>query len=416
MNGAFFQADNTSDARLFGLVAIGLVLCAAVVAFRFTEDQHIRNAALASLFLPFIASWVNEKFIPIPGGHWLAYDYRFSSTSYAICLAVAGMILIRSLPVSTDKRPYKIVFVLLAAVSVLASAGHLMEVRKAYGKFDIQARRYVAKVFKREQPGSIQLPRSRYHPDGSFLNNYVCLTQPDCNAPGTTFSSGHASILYPVKVKATNRVPTGDLVGYWKMDEANRNDFCIDASGNGNMGTARGTTVVDGKIGGKARLFNGNSDYIDIPPIAIPDAITVAAWVYSDNFVQNGFIVTRNPVNTQWALFLGSDGFVKWRGAGVRSSVVCAAPTNRSWHHIVGKQKGTLGSLYLDGVHCASGTLAAIGNAPTSISIGRYNTVGFDYFAGRIDEVRIYNRALSDTEIFQLFTSGGLPPSKAQAK
>ncbi|HEV2842242.1 MAG TPA: LamG domain-containing protein [Chthoniobacterales bacterium] len=416
LNGAFFQADNSSDARLFGLMAIGLLLCAAVVAFRSTQDGQVRNAALASLFLPFIASWVNEKFIPIPGGHWLAYDYRFSSTSYAICLAVAGMILIRSLPVSTDKRPYKIIFVLLAGISILASVRHLMEVRKAYGKFDVPARKYVAKVFKREQPGSIQLPRSRYHPDGSFLNNYICLMQPDCNAPGTTFASGHAGILYPVRVKASNRVPTGDLVGHWKMDEPNRRDSCIDASGNGNTGTPRGTAVVDGKIGGKARLFNGNGDYIDIPPIAIPDAITVAAWVYSDNFVQNAVIVTRNPVNSQWALLLGSDGLVKWRGAGFRSSVVCAAPTNRSWHHIVGKQKGTLGSLYVDGAQCASGPLAAIGNAPTSISIGRYNTVGFDYFTGRIDDVRIYNRALSDTEILQLFTSGQLPSSKAQTK
>jgi hypothetical protein len=299
---------------------------------------------------------------------------------------------------------------------VLASGAHLIEVRKAYAQFDVHARKYMTRVFKQEQPTAIHLPRSRYHPDGSFLKHYVCLTQPDCNSAGTTFSKGFAGILYPVRIKMSNRVPTGELVGYWKLDERNGSDPCIDSSGNGNTGMPSGTTAVDGKTGGKARRFNGNGDYIDIPPITIPDAITVSAWVYADNFAQDGFIVTRNPVNTQWALFLRSDGFLKWRGAGIRSDVACAAPTNRSWHHIVGKQKGTVGSLYIDGVHRASGSLPAIGNAPTSISIGRYNTVGFDYFTGRMDEVRIYNRALTDAEIFQLFTSGHLPSAKAQLK
>jgi hypothetical protein len=200
-------------------------------------------------------------------------------------------------------------------------------------------------------------------------------------------------------------VPTGPLVGYWKLDEPNRSDACIDSSGNENTGKARGTSVVDGKSN-RARSFNGNAEYIDIPPISISNAITVATWVYADNFVQNGFLVTKNPVNTQWALFLETNG-LKWRGAGPESTVVCATPSNRTWHHIVGKQEGTVGSLYVDGVLCASGPVPAIGNAASSISIGRHDSVGcYHYFTGQIDEVRIYNRALSDTEIFQLFSSG----------
>lgn len=413
-NGAFFQADNISDSRWFALLTIGLILFATFLAFRSRQDRHGRNPALASVLLLFLSSWVNEGFIPVPGGHWLAYDYRFSSTSYAICLAVAGMLLIRFLPVLTDKREYRLVFVLLAGVSVLASVSHLIEVRRAYGRFDVQARKYMAKVFRNEQPVGVPLPRSRYHPNGSYLKHYVCLTQPDCDSKGTTFSRGLAGMLYPVRITRVNRVPAGELVGHWKMDERNGSDPCIDASGNGNTGQPNGTTVVDGRKGGKARMFNGKGDYIEVPPIAIPDAITVSAWVYADNFAQNGFVVTRNPVNTQWALFFASDGLLKWRGAGSSSSVACNAPASRQWHHIVGKQKGTSGSLYVDGVLRASGTLRAIGNAPTSITIGRYDTVGFDYFTGRIDEVRIYDRALSDAEILQLFTSELLLSPKAQ--
>lgn len=408
-NGAFFQADNISDSRWFALLAIGLILFATFLAFRSKQDQQVRNPALASVFLLFLSSWVNEGFIPVPGGHWLAYDYRFSSTSYAICLAVSGMLLIRFLPGLTDKREYKLVYALLACVSVLASMSHLIEVRGAYGRFDVQARKYMAKVFRNEQPAAIPLPRSRYHPNGSYLKHYVCLTQPDCNSKGTTFSKGFASMLYPVRIVGVNRVPAGELVGHWKMDERNGSDPCIDASGNGNTGQPHGTTVVDGRKGGKARMFNGKGDYIEVPPIAIPDAITVSAWVYADNFVQNGFVVTRNPVNTQWALFFAADGLLRWRGASSSSNVACNVPPSRQWHHIVGKQTGTSGSLYVDGVLRASGTVRAIGNAPTSITIGRYDTVGFDYFTGRIDEVRIYNRALSDAEILELFTSELLP-------
>ena len=121
--------------------------------------------------------------------------------------------------------------------------------------------------------------------------------------------------LYPVKLKSAAkvlskrelagwraRVPPGPLVGHWQLDEPARGDVCADGSGNGNTGTPKGTTVVEGKSG-KARGFNGAGDYIEVPAINIPNAITVSAWVYSEKFVQNGFIVTKNPVNTQWALF-----------------------------------------------------------------------------------------------------------------
>jgi hypothetical protein len=209
-----------------------------------------------------------------------------------------------------------------------------------------------------------------------------------------------SSLLVPFLSKAL-----GDgLVGYWKLDEPNGSDGCIDASGHGDTGTPHGTTVVDGKVN-RARSFNGHSDYIDLPTVSTPGAITVAAWVYADTFMQNGFIVTKNPVNTQWALFL-QFGVLRWRGGAAEATIACAGPSNQNWHHIVGRQKGGAASLYVDGRLCASGTLPAIGNASTSISLGRYDTVNFDYFLGRIDEVRIYDRALSDREISELYRSG----------
>jgi DNA-binding beta-propeller fold protein YncE len=211
-DGALLKADDAADSRFFARFAIGLILFATVLAFRATQSQRVKNVMLSSIFLMFVSSWVNEKFIPVPGGAWLAYDYRFSSTVYAIDLALAGMVLIRLIPVSTDKLQYKILFVVLALFSVVASVDHLMDVRKAYARFDAQARKYMAKIFNHEQPAGIYLPHSRWHPDGTLVKLYVCLEQPDCNPAGTTFFTGYVSDLYPVKLRSAKRVPTGPLV------------------------------------------------------------------------------------------------------------------------------------------------------------------------------------------------------------
>ena len=209
LNGAYLKADETADSRGFGLFAIGLMMVSSFLAFRSTQNQDIKKAVLSGIFLVFISSWINEKFIPVPGGHWLAYDYRFSSAVYVICPALAAIVLIRFLPVSTDKLLYKASFVLLAVVSVLASVDHLVEVKKAYQRFDAPAREYVARTFNHEQLTEVALPRSRWYLDATFLRRYICLQQADCNPAGTLFRNLGGDI-YPVKVKSTNRLLSGD--------------------------------------------------------------------------------------------------------------------------------------------------------------------------------------------------------------
>lgn len=422
LDGIYLKADDASDTRFFGWFAVAAILFSTTLALFSRRSKRVKDVALSGVFLIFISSWINEKVIPTPGVHWLAYDYRFSSTCYGICLALAGMVLIRLLPVSKDKWLYKVIFVVFGGLSVVASVSHLIGVRKAYTRFDIQARQYMAKVFNHENPTGIYLPHSRWHPDGTLIKLYICLQEPDCNPEGTTFKS-YGGNLYPVRVRSATRmlsaaelavwrtrVPNGPLVGYWKLDEPNRSDGCIDSSGNGNTGAPHGTSVVDGKIA-RARSFNGNGDYIDIPGINISHAITVAMWIYSDNFLQNTFLIAKNPINTQWAMLIEGRGLLKWRGAGEETKVVCDAPTNGSWHHIVARQEGTAGSLYVDGILRASGAVPAIGNGGGSINIGRFNSGDHWYFTGRMDDVRIYNRSLSDTEITELFTSA----AKAQS-
>ena len=420
INGTWLKADDAADARIFARFALAFIVTAAVAAFR-GSSKRARNLMLSSIILLFGSSWVNEKFIPVPAGAWLAYDYRFISTTYGIGLALAGVVLISRIPAATDTLNTRVAFTLLAALSFFASATHLMSVRKAYVRNDRQARKYMAKVLRHESPAGIPIPHSRWHPDGTLIRLYTCMEQSDCNPEGTTFYTGYVKELYPVQLRSRtrvlsareevtwrNHVPVGPLVAHWKFDEANPGDPCPDSSGNGYDGKAIGAGIVEGRLNG-ARSFSGLNQYVEVPPLNLKDAITVSAWVYSDRFMQNGFVVTKNPVNAQWSLFFEA-GFLKWRTVGNSNKVVCPAPVNGSWHHIAATQAGSTATLYLDGKRRASGTVPPIGNAPSSINIGRHDGPGFSYFAGRIDDVRLYNRALSEAEVAELTAAGNNTP------
>jgi hypothetical protein len=121
--------------------------------------------------------------------------------------------------------------------------------------------------------------------------------------------------------------------------------------------------------------------------------------VYSTNFNQNGFIVGKNPVNNQWELFF-EGSVLRWRG-GSTTSVACSNPSNSSWHHVVGTQTGTTATVYIDGVQCNTGAVTAINNGTDTVEIGRFR--GGYYFNGKIDDVRIYNRALTAEEVQSLY-------------
>ena len=110
LNGTHLKVDDASDSRFFGIFAIGFILISTALVFRARLTPPIKAMALSSLFFLIIASWLNEKVFPVPSGTWLAYDTRFSLTVYVVCLTIAAMVCIRSLPVSTDKSLSKIAF------------------------------------------------------------------------------------------------------------------------------------------------------------------------------------------------------------------------------------------------------------------------------------------------------------------
>jgi len=198
-------------------------------------------------------------------------------------------------------------------------------------------------------------------------------------------------------------------VGLWHFDEG-EGTTAVDSSGNGNNGTIIGANWTTGKIG-SALNFDGIDDYVDCgndTSLNITGAITVEAWVNMTSITANiqNYIVSKIGTG-YW--FLGYKTDTKyWRiilydGTNyLQSSWYDTSPTNK-WLHIVSVFDGVdTTQLYVNGIKKDedSGTMGDYSAAATSLSI---STAG--NFNGIIDEVRIYNRALSAEEINESYQS-----------
>jgi hypothetical protein len=190
------------------------------------------------------------------------------------------------------------------------------------------------------------------------------------------------------------------LVGYWPFDEGS-GTIAKDYSGNGNNGTlVNGPTWTTGKVGG-ALSFDGVDDYVNVNNVnPFQGNFTVALWL---NFSQvnkstdNAIVGNGTPTFNQ-GLHLGERGGKAYFGfynndtAGNQSLVI-----NR-WYHITfiydGAQK-----IYIDGSRDAIRSTSGYQSSLLNTEIGRYPWAQGHLMKGLIDEVRIYNRALSDAEI-----------------
>ena len=197
-----------------------------------------------------------------------------------------------------------------------------------------------------------------------------------------------------------------DLVGEWNFD----NGTATDSSGNNNDGTIHGDPIqVDGILR-HALAFNGN-DYIIIDPIADKIAaennLTWESWIKttdaSDNVIGGWNDSAGNNLfwfrvhNSKFSIHDGSDH------DGQKEI------SDDAWHHIaITYDDGTI-SAYEDGETAFVPYNRNITfSSNNRVSIGQEwdggSTSG--YFNGIIDEVRIYNKALSITEIKQLYVQG----------
>ncbi len=213
-------------------------------------------------------------------------------------------------------------------------------------------------------------------------------------------------------------VPTGstlanNLVGYWSMDGQTINGTAMaDQSGQGNTGTLIGSpTKTVGKIG-QGLQFDGSSQYIDAgTPVMPTSAFTLSGWIYPTSYASvQGQIISKgyDGSNTQWELILLNSGkaqidtYVSPTQKGVTSNATI--PLNK-WTYLTGSFDGTTWRIYVNGTLDSSNVQSAPVATSAKLEIGAADIIGSpgQYFPGKIDDARIYNRALSNTEIKQLY-------------
>ena len=214
---------------------------------------------------------------------------------------------------------------------------------------------------------------------------------------------------------------TGDinkgLVGHWPLDSTHLNSTTNrvdDIGGYGNHGTNSGASLTTDRHGqaNGAMSFDGLSNYINCgngESLKPTTAITVELWTKVNSTKSLQFCIGYgNTGYSGWWVGL-SNNIVTWNignGTAFRRKTFDLSPNQLAWHHIVGTYDNVSVKLYVDGDYKGSLGLAGPINYTglTACRIGQTEGLHVDrYFNGTIDEVRIYDRALSEPEIEKLY-------------
>lgn len=200
---------------------------------------------------------------------------------------------------------------------------------------------------------------------------------------------------------------TSGLVAYWAGD-GNAND----TSGNGNDGTLIGSAGFGPGISGQAFNFTGGKMMADAAALPTGGSNrTIAFHVSSDNFaVGNTFLGGwGTPADNQMsAMMMGRFNQQNRRSAfwGFDNDLdAIGTLADGAWHHLAFTLQGTSATIYIDGAFDNSQTLSGL-NTPggTMFYLGDSSTF-LNAFTGRIDEVAVYDRALSGGEVATLATA-----------
>jgi len=216
-------------------------------------------------------------------------------------------------------------------------------------------------------------------------------------------------ICHYIVAQVPSYVPTDGLVGYWSFD-GNAND----ESSNGNNGTVNGAVLTNDRFNNEnsAYYFDGINDNIYASPLALlNDEVSISLWIKNDNNEGewNG-IITTQPDPSQGFLFQEyQDDRYDWTVATGTNYIdlFSNSTISNQWDHFVTVINDDGMSIYINGVLDSSGDLGSYSLYSTAnLCIGsRYEA---EWFEGKLDDIGIWNRTLTEAEIIELYDSEGL--------
>jgi hypothetical protein len=238
-------------------------------------------------------------------------------------------------------------------------------------------------------------------------------------------------LVLPAAAQVPAYVPTDGLVGWWPFN-GNAND----ESGNGNDGVmVGGISNADDRFGNSssAFLFDGISGYIDLPSLNNQPytPITYSAWVIVNSYFPSSFghkfrsIIGRNTAFVLENGVIGfyadnnanggsyDNNFTMWRGGGQTGPTPFSdsLPLLNEWTHIAYTQNAEGDwKWYINGILTNSGNFTDLQNDYNYFQIGGCNNSTGNYFWNdKLDDIGLWNRALTEQEIQNLY-SGTTPP------
>jgi hypothetical protein len=196
-----------------------------------------------------------------------------------------------------------------------------------------------------------------------------------------------------------------DLAGLWLFDGSS-GDVAVDSSGNGNDGVINNGNRVGGKIGGAVEL-NGTDANVEIPHSASlsVNEFTLMAWVDSPAFTGGWQTIatqhTDGPTRNYGLFINDSSGLVHYSftsGNGWNSFNATSDVVGGGWRHVAATYDGAMFTCYVDGAVDGETPVALVPDTAESVvTLGSW--VGGGWLAGKLDEVALYDSALSASEI-----------------
>ena len=207
---------------------------------------------------------------------------------------------------------------------------------------------------------------------------------------------------------------TSDLVGYWPLD-----GDATDESGNGNDGTLAGNPAwMAGRIG-QAIELDGTDQHVDVPGFnLVTDTATFVAWINGwkmneDQWTYTGIVFSRSA-NACGIGFGGNDSIhYTWNDYAENAWDWEGGPKipRNEWAMVAAVIEPDKATAYVytdvDGLQSAVNNIPHIEQTVDALKFGHDPNSAIRHFDGMIDEVRIYDRALSAEDLRELATGDG---------
>ena len=206
------------------------------------------------------------------------------------------------------------------------------------------------------------------------------------------------------------------LIGHWTMNSADTDGSTIrDRSAYDNHGTLNGSPATGQPSPvGEGYKFDGSNDRIKTSLQFDKNDFTYSAWVYFQNINnRNDIIDSLESSSSEWArIQVGQNGNFRFTidNNGTKEHAVGTSASNEEWYHVVGVRSNDDMTLYLNGevdatnTHSESGTIEGLESESIGAQALSNTNENVD---GKISDVRVYNRALSQSEVNQLYNFRG---------